>query len=462
MRTNMKKVWTELEKELGQCLLHKRAAFNEAAGNKAGQLTLAMAASPEKIKEMLGAKQYEMKEGRFLFTYEDVKVELSSFHGITEKEKLCEAIFLHALRVDSIGYTSSGLVCDQYGGLADIKNKVVSLTKPDAVISEYLYGRILQLVAKDNYQVEDTLMQRLVSEDFAVKPGYRRKYCEAIKLALSKPQIDWKIVGRLLSAAKRTFPEKSLILKSTLEMKNASPDEKWRREYMWVIFSRIGATAKELVRLFPEEPLLDNYDSICMNLQAKLSDYKEYMRLKKDYGAEFVELLMDIQSRWMELEGIEYKRVSESDFDPIRLFTADSQYWFDPQNERTALTGSISPKDEYEVASEKIDAGKLLGDEFDPEQYDEGIIEDTYVPEAETEIPDTLSEKEEPVQKKDICIDDDPPEDEKAGGLDLDAMEDYEKGKASSNPVPVEKNEIHSVVDKARGHRSKVLMNGGE
>ena len=463
MRTNMKKAWIALEKEIGQCLLHKRAAFNEATGNKASQLTLATAASPERIKEMLGSKQYEMKEGRFLFTYEDVKIELSSFHGITEKEKLCEAMFLHALRVDSIGYTSNGFVCDQYGGLADIENKTVSLTKPDVGISEYLYGRILQLIARDGYRVEETLMQRLISEDFAVKPGYRRKYCEAFKLALSKPQIDWKVVGSLLSVAKKTFPEKSLMLKSTLEMKNDAPDEKWRREYMWVIFSRIGATAKELVRLFPEEPLLDSYDSICMNLQTKLSDYEEYMRLKKDYGAEFIELLMDVQSRWMELEGIEYRRVSESDFDPIRLFTADSRYWFAPQKERTVSSKTGVQKDEYEVDSEKIDAGKLLGGEFDPEQYEEGIIEDTYVPDTENVISATPSETEEkPVRKKDVCIDDDLPEDEEIGGLDLEAMESYEKETVLSNPVSAAENEIHSVVDKARGHRSKVLMNGGE
>ena len=465
MKTNMKKAWLALEKELGQCLLHKRAAFNEASGNKIGQLTLATAASPDTIKKVLETKQYEMKDGRFVFTYEDVKVELSSFHGITENEKLCEAMFLHALRIDSIGYTSSGLICDRYGGLDDIDNKTVSLTRPDAVITEYLYGRILQLIAKDGYMVEKSLMQRLISEDLVVKPGYRRKYCEAFKIALLQPQICWDVVGMLLSVAKKIFPEKSLILQSTLDMKNASPDEKWRREYMWVIFSRIGATGKELARLFPEEPLIENYDSICMNLQVKLSDYEEYKRLQKNYGKEFIGLLMDIQSMWMTLEGIEYKRVSETDFDPIQQFIADEQYWFDPQKGRPQVTNQtnsdISKKNEYVVTPEKIDAGKLLGIEFDPAEYEEGIIEDTFYQEN-TEGNTDSDVEEESVQKKDICIDDDLPEDEEIEGLDIEALESYENGALPPAPVISEKNEVHSVVNKERGHKSRVLTDGGK
>lgn len=134
-----------------------------------------------------------------------------------------------------------------------------------------------------------------------------------------------------------------------------------------------------------------------------------------------------------------------------------------PQKERTVSSKTGVQKDEYEVDSEKIDAGKLLGGEFDPEQYEEGIIEDTYVPDTENVISATPSETEEkPVRKKDVCIDDDLLEDEEIGGLDLEAMESYEKETVLSNPVSAAENEIHSVVDKARGHRSKVLMNGGE
>lgn len=110
-----------------------------------------------------------------------------------------------------------------------------------------------------------------------------------------------------------------------------------------------------------------------------------------------------------------------------------------------------------------------MSDVYNGELYEEqteGIVDDTYVPDAvENEIPQS-------VKKKDVCIDDEYSEPGEDGRFKAEEVElyvseidsvrsaasrtDSERSASVSNGVSSE------VINHTRGHSSKILMNGGE
>jgi hypothetical protein len=470
----VKDAWLKIEESLGRCCLYKKAAHNELSGLEIKQLTLASMAAPEEIKEFLKERKYEENGTRFSFVQDGIRVDLTTFYGINDNDELCNAMFRRTLTVDSIGLSSDGKICDRFNGFKSISTKIVSLTTASAAISEMLFGRILRLVWEQGYSLDNELKKRIADDKLFGRIGYRKKYCEMLTLAMAAEKISWENIAGLVAVAEPVLPPKTKIVTSTKAISDAFPDANTRRNYMWVIFSLIGATGKELSGIMTKEPMMKYYDSLCTNLQAKLSDFEVYRHLKNSYGAEFLELLMDVKEKWMTLEGLQYKRVSESDFDFMFSFISDARYWSAIGKEKMEPAPEKKEKPKLDIDISKVDAGNWLNSQYNSENYDEeeaeGSIEDTYVPEEDIEAAiaqnpfagteDDLDAEEEPVRKKDICIDDDIPDEGESSGIDLAKIATYEK-ELSVNTEAVFLPSANEVMNHSRGHKS-ALLGGGD
>ena len=325
------------------------------------------------------------------------------------------------------------------------------------------------------------LKKRIADDKMLEKMGYRKKFCEMLALAMEGDTVNWKNIARLVSVAEPVLPPKSKIVASTAALDDTAPDAPARRDFMWVIFSLVGAPGKDLTGVLAKEPMRNFYDALRTNLQAKLADYAVYRRLKNSYGAEFLELLMDVKEKWMQLEGLQYKRVTESDFDFMTAFISDADYWTDvkeaelnpaapkaEQNaEDTQVPSAVETKLNIDIS--KVNASNWLTEHYNSEDYEEideaeGSIADTYIPEDDDNIthnPFAGSEEElddEPVQKKEVCIDDEQPEDSGFSGLNVNEIVSYEKELAEMSEVQPEHDDI---VNHTRGHKS-ALLGGGE
>ena len=500
MNEKMKSVWLDIESKLGLCCLHKKAALGEVAGEPIRQLSLVTTASEQAIQSFLGDIKTEKMQNRYIFTYKGVTVELTTYAGITNVDELFKKAFTHTLTIDSVGFSSNGKVSDMHKGVEDIHAKILRLTSANVTISESLLRRIMTLMM-DGYSLDDSLKQRIGTEKFFEKTGYRKKFFEALIYTVRKDGTTWQQVARLLGILGPTLEHRKVVVNYTQNLTEDMKDARFQRAFLFLIFAMVKATSKELAPVMQGEKMLGYYDSVCANLQKRVVSLEDYNNLKENYGDDFMDLLFDVQELWMKMENIPYKRPTPGDFDMMAQLIADSRFFksgdSDTSDESADGSGELELTENFDekgfaaVEEEDEESFELTGTlnfektvvgGYSEEDYDEpmeGTVEDDYVfsesqtasesvtPSVEPATSISLSRPERrTVQKKAVCIDDDLPEETASGGFDEAALaaleaETKNRGKPAES-APVLQQKKGDAIPHAREHKSKVLMDGGE
>ncbi len=472
MTENFKKAWEKIESNIGTCCLHKKAAFREASGQELKQLSLVTCTSPEVIESYMASLGEKQSTSPYKFKVDDVFVELTNITGVKSTDELNEKSFKHTLTVDCIGFRRKGGVNDNYGGMADVREKIVRLTDERVTVNENLFKRILTLVADDSFRLHPAVKERIKNDKFFEKPGYRKKFFEYFFEIVTDKNAGWQKAASLLGIAEEYIKPGTRIIGYTEKISESKINASFIRAYLFLVFALMKATSKEISALFKDDSLFDYYDSVCVKLATRISSYTQYMELKNNYGQEFLNLLFDVQEIWMTAEGMTYKRPSERDFDLMSALVNDEKYWgekkqSEPSVVEEAVADDLIPEN-FELEG-VLDIGKAVSDVYDSDLYDEpteGVVEDTY--DADTQDDGNLPA----VQKKEVCIDDDYEESGKVSGFEVSGLASYEDEllrrngnnehvEANSSPTSSVDN-ASGVINHTRGHSSKILTNGGE
>lgn len=510
MTEQMKKVWAELEEKIGSCCLHKKAALNELSGVELKQLTLVTTASNEKIEAFLGETKFEHNQERYSFTYNGVYVDLSTYVGVTDIEELYQKSFCHTLTIDSVGIRFDGGITNRYGGVEDIRKKVLRLTPNFGGISEGVAKRIFSLMLA-GYTVDDSVRREFEENKLFEKATFRKNFFDVITSAVYSSPRPWEKVSYLISIVGNGIEHKKAVIGYTAKLKRPPQDKRFRNAFLFLIFALMKASSKEIAPVLRGENKLEFYDSVCANLLKKVSSYQEYSDLKTNYGQEFLDILFDVQEIWMSMENIPYDRPSEKKFDMMTQLISDDRFWGgegkvnaphqkpkEPEkqpvsekpdeDEEEPEPASASEAEEDLVLHGSIEFDKIMSiDKYNREEYEksaedepiEGTMDDTYEIEKDDSEVITIEEKtsqppEQParvpkeVKKKAVCIDDDVPEEAfSGGGINEDALAEYEaqlpgNNRSTSPPPPPPKRSDGDVLNHSRGHTSKVLTDGGE
>ena len=471
MNERRKAVWLEIEKGIGRCCLHKKAALNEAMGLTSNVMSLATTAPEKDIEAFLGDIKFEKNQDRYSFIYHGVSVDLTTFSSVTDKEELYQKIFMHALTIDSIGFESNGKKANRYHGLQDVENKVLRLTSPGVSVSEGLMKRILTYVA-DGFTVEKGLREKIEQEQYFRRPSFRKKLAEVLTALMEDDSKSWSDVARVIDLVSNLEHRKAVVAftKTNTDDKN---DPKVRRTYEFLVFAFSGATSKEITPSLQGEKALCYYDSVCSNIRMRVKTLADFKNLKENYGEEFMELLFDVQELWMRVEKMPFKRPSEKDFDLMAQLIADPSYWADDEEDAEEES---EPEEKNQIEG-TLDVAKAISGEFNEEDYDDdmgGPVIDDYVPEEAMENGTHSSGVAEagyelpPESKKGHYIDDEDIQDDKdSGGLDYEALDAIEREVAEQRkgaskpqqPVPARKPDG---IRAARDHKSNLLNDGGE
>ena len=471
MNERRKAVWLEIEKGIGRCCLHKKAALSEAMGLTSNVMSLATTAPEKDIEAFLGDTKFEKNQDRYSFNYHGIPVDLTTFSAVTDKEELYQKIFMHALTIDSIGFDSNGKKANRYHGLQDIENKVLRLTAPSVSVSEGLMKRILTYVA-DGFTVEKGLREKIEQEQYFRRPSFRRKLAEVLAALMEDESKSWSDVARVIDLVSNLEHRKAVVAFTNTNTDDKN-DPKVRRTYEFLVFAFCGTTSKEIAPSLQSEKALQYYDSVCSNIRMRVKTLADFRSLKENYGEEFMELLFDVQELWMRVEKMPFKRPSEKDFDLMAQLIADPSFWTDAEEDTEE---EIEPEEKNQIEG-TLDVAKAISGEFNEEDYDDdmgGPVIDDYVPEEVKESGTHSSGEAEvdyelpPESKRGHYIDDEESSEEKdSGGLDYEALDAIEKEVAEQRkeiqkiqqPAPARKPEG---IRAARDHKSNLLNDGGE
>jgi len=453
MTDNFKKVWEQIEKEIGGCCLHKKAAYSEVVGGQVLQLTLVTSASKELIEHFIGDRKSEKpQENRFVFTYDDVQIDLTTYEDVEDLDELYEKSFRQSLTIDSLGVRRDGMVSDGYGGLEDIKTKTLRLTHPDAIISEILFRRMLGLVLSEGYRMDEGLSARIEKDKLLEKESYRRRFCEVLIGATKGKARSWNSVADLLDTLVGTYVHQPSIIEYTRGIKKPFADERFTRSFLYLIFALAKVTARELEGLLPGEATLQYFDSLAANLYKNIGSAAAFRSMKEKYGAEFLELLFDLQELWSAMENIPYKRPTERDFDRMNLIQSDDSRWVDPKAkpekrpQHPVQAPAETQPEKYQLEG-TMDFARAMNTDYNEEDYDEpmeGTVVDDYADDSSDE-----SESAAPavVEKASYT------------GFDtsgLDVMES-EIQRTAPTSTTAEKPKRDGIINHFKGHTGKML-----
>lgn len=479
MTDKFKSVWLEIEQGLGVCCLHKKAAFNEVSGNPVTQLTLVTSAPEEKIVSFIGNRKVERDNNRFRFSHNGISIDLTTFCHINDLQTLQDKAFRHTLTVDSIGVRRDGKFYDPYDGIADIRSKTIRLTESTSTISESLLRRMMLLVADSGYTLDESVSRRLEQDKLFEKEGFRKKFCEVFYSFVAK-DCNWAKAASLLNLLGTALGHRKAVVEYTSRLDKDENDKRFVRAYLFLIFALIKVSSREIHSLFSGDPMADYFDSICTNMQKRITSYSDYTAMKEKYGADFLELLFDVQEIWMAMENIPYKRPSEADFDLMSMLVSDESLWSDSEGKGRVQKKEAAAATDALRLEGTLDFEKALSSSFSEEDYDEpteGVVydEEVYADEEPEDILNSVSAAQQ-VQKKEVCVDDEVADEESISGFEIEGLEAYEqalyKKNDSSDKETIEPAESEAperrkpqndgVINHSRGHSSKVLMNGGE
>ncbi len=470
MTEKFKSVWEKVEKGIGVCCLHKKAAFNEAYGKELQQLSLVTSALPSVIEEFAKNGFQKINDGRYRFEFDGIVVEIQSISNAKDISELQQRSFKQTLTVDSVGFSRDGKINDGFGGMQDIKDKVIRLTDENTSFTEGALSRVMYLATEEGFTVHPSVMDRIVKGNILGKFGHRKRLFELLTAKVNKPSVEWKKISALLQIAPNYLKD-SYIVDYTAKLPS-DVDADFKRNYLFLIFALLNATSSEIGGFFKGDNHIDYFDSMCSKLNTTISGYMEFMEIKNNYGQEFLDVLFDVQEILMASKGIPFKRLCERDFDLMAALVGDENYWSTPKEE-LPIEEDEEPITEQQDSMEiegTLNVSKAISTEFDEGLYDdptEGPANDDYVLDNEENqaIPS--------VQKKEVCIDDEEYS-VPAGyeGFNVVGMEHYENEhpSAQSNSSRTENkvstsasnSDSSGVMNHTRGHSSKILRNGGE
>ena len=470
--------WSDIENAIGTCCLHKKAAFREISGKGLQQLSLVTTASPESIREFIGKRNVdESQPNRFIFSHEGIQIDLTTFADEDDIDRLFVKSFRHTLTIDSIGMTRSGEISNIYHGVEDAHNKILRLTDENAVISEMLFRRILQLIYNESFKIDDSVKLRLDKDKVFEKESYRKKFCEVLVTALKSPKTDWKRIAELLDILGGCIGHRKAIVNYTRNISD-NKDDAYKRTFAFLIFALLKVTSKEIQPLYNGDPAIGYFDSLCSKLYKLVETYSEFKELKEKYGTEFMEMLFDMQELWMSIENVPYRRPTEKDFDRMALLIADKRFWKSDahKSEQEQCTPKIKEQEVFTESHNDIqdedrsfelegsfDFNKAMNGKFNREDYEEpteGVVVDTYTPEDEKASEEAVRDKSEytlgdldmldsetanvPISKK-----------HKDGFYEkgLDEYESMEKREVTPQVVQTKTKTNESIPSRAKGHK---------
>lgn len=349
-------------------------------------------------------------------------------------------MFRHLLRCESSGMDIDGRYINNPEALSDIKNKELHLSGGDALLNESIVSKIVKYILNFGYTIGDDIISAVNSQQIFDKDSYKVKFCEALSSVLKKGKTEWSSVSEALRLIECILPKGTRIMEHTKKITASMQDPKFIRNYLYSIFVVMEITAKQLQSIMPEEPTLQYFDSICLNIDVQLKNYDVYKEIKEKYGDEFLILLMDIQETLSNNEECEYVRVSEETFDIGEMLLKDKSFWW------SEASGDVSDNnisnEHTELDPSKGNASLWLKDDYTEEIYEDSSNDKVY-------------------------LDDEPLENTSNGGIDIQAMDEYENVQVTEEaPIITKGNAINKssgngIMNPVRGHKSNVLNTGG-
>lgn len=442
MTGNYKKVWKELEKNVGRCFFFKEGVVKEISGYATYTLTLATFAVPDRVKTYIDNNKLKIvssTDNRFTFVKDGVRVEITCIKPEEKIQQSYNKMFRHMLRCESSGMDIEGRYINNPAALSDIKNKELHLSGGDVLLNESLVSKIVKYVLNFGYTIGDDIISAVNSQQIFDTDSYKVKFCEALSAVLQKGKTEWTSVSETLRLIECILPKGTRILEHTKKITASMKDVNFIRNYLYSIFVVMEITAKQLQGIMPEEPTLQYFDSICLNIDVQLKNYDVYKEIKEKYGDEFLTLLMDIQETLSNNEECEYVRVSDETFDIGEILLKDESFWWSEASEET-------PDDTTDEQPE-----------LDPSQGNASLwLKDDYTEEIYEDAPNDK-----------VYLDDEPLDKVNDGGIDIKAMDEYESGQVTEvTPIVTKENtrnksSDNGIMNSVRGHKSNVINTGG-
>lgn len=454
MNEKSRKVWNKLEENIGNCILFRDAAMKEVSGNESFTLQFATLSVPERVEAFLdnteGISITQRESGKYTFVFDDTSVSIDCFDGKIGFENIYKKMFNRPLRCENLGINYKGQFNKNLDAYNDIVAKELHLDFSEVKYIDVFVSKIMRYVLLKGFTIGEDILDYARNNRIFENKSTLGRFLSILADNIRKSECTWDRVAETLKFIKDFFRDQDFI-KYTKSFDNKLKDKKFIRNYLYALFITLNLNNKDLLKIIPKEPTLEFFDSIVMNMESYLSEYKVYIDIKKKYGEDFLELLMDVQETMAMCLGFEYKRVSEATFDMGELFFKDEHYWCS-LDEMAELKREGIPTDESTVQEEEMDVsqGSFAGwtnDKFNKDMYsDEGIPEEDKVyidDEAETEDFET--------------------------GINMSALDTYEiESDDEEDGEDVIKegdtkspNQNSSIMNSQRGHESAVLNSGG-
>lgn len=447
-----KRIWEMLEENIGRCILFRDAAIKEVLGNDSFTLQFSTLSVPERVETFLdnteGVSIIRKETGNYIFSWEGARIEVHCFDAEPGFESSYEKMFNRSLRCENLGINIMGQFNKNIEAYNDIVAKELHLASSEAKITEFLVSKIVRYVLNSGFAIGEDILEYAAQNKIFENKVMRTRYLSALADNIKKPTCTWQRVGEALKFIEMILPSPDFI-QYTNNLSEENKEERFVRNYLYNLFIFLDMTGQELHRVIPKEPTLEFFDSLAINFDACLGEYKTYSEIKNKYGEEFLELLMDVQESVAMSLGLEYKRVSDETFDMGELFFKDERFWCSIEDLKkpniTEETVTEPPEQEETMDVSKGNFAGWTNDKFNKEMY---------------------AEEGEPSEDK-VYIDDEVEGEKVDTGIDMSALDAYESDSNDEERVDAPKEKIeppkqnNEIMNSQRGHESTVLNSGG-
>lgn len=454
MNENYRKIWGKLEENIGNCILFRDAALKEILGNESFTMQFATLSVPEKVEAFLdnteGVEITQREGGLYSFVLDKTKISIECFDGKLGFENIYKRIFNRSLRCENLGINYNGQFNKNLDAYNDIVAKELHLDFSEVKYIDVFVSKIMRYVLLRGFTIGEDILDYARNNRIFENKSTLGKFLSILVDNIRKSECTWDRVAEALKFIKDLFRDQDFI-KYTKSFDNKLKDKKFIRNYLYALFITLNLNNKDLLKIIPKEPTLELFDSVVTNMEAYLSEYKVYTEIKKKYGEDFLELLMDVQETMAMCLGFEYRRVSDATFDMGELFFKDERFWCSLE-EMTELKIEEISAVESSVQKEEMDVSKGNFAGWTNEKFNKDMYLDERIPEEDK-----------------VYIDDEVETEDFETGINMSALDTYEMEsddeedgedviKEGDTKPP---NQNSSIMNSQRGHESAVLNSGG-
>lgn len=453
MLESNKKIWEKLEKNIGHCILFRDAALKEILGEDSFTLQFATLTVPEKVEAFLEGNEdikiIRNETYNYLFVMDGTRVEVHCFDSKPSFDCSYKDMFDRAFRCENLGINFIGQFNNNVDAYNDIIAKELHFSSNEPKITEFMLPKIVRYVLNSGFVIGEDILEYVKINKIFENKVMRGRFLGALSENIRKESCSWERIATALGLIESILPSSDFI-KYTKGLGSQDKNDKFIRNYLYSLFIFLDITGQELQRIIPKEPTLEFFDSIALNIDVCLGEYKIYVDIKNKYGDEFLELLMDVQESVANSLGLDYKRVSEDTFDMGQLFFNESRFWC-----------SLDEMKNEDTIEAKNTSQKTTDETFDASQGNAaGWMTEKYNKEMYSDVTDSTEDK--------IYIDDEVEEEIVDSGIDMTALDTYEddatsdenKEEASNENIEIQRTN-ESIMNSQRGHESTVLNSGG-